>query len=161
MSFYKTDSRSSIHCLPSRTCYRSLLARKPIVYVHCMSVCVMTRNLGQSERHVPPVPIRMPECSSRLGGQRRFLTHICAARQNTRQHASLTFSTISHRLHKFILEIIYDLAKGTGVAKIQLAPSQSSTHTIVFNRNSLILIVTRESAFTFRKRQVRIMANAC
>ncbi len=34
-----------------------------------------TRALGQSERHVPPVPIRMAERSSRLGGQKVNCTH--------------------------------------------------------------------------------------
>ncbi len=34
-----------------------------------------TRALGQSERHVPPVPIRMAERSSRLGSQKVTSTH--------------------------------------------------------------------------------------
>ncbi len=37
-------------------------------YVSCMYVRVRLRTLGQSERRVPPAPIRTPERSARLGG---------------------------------------------------------------------------------------------
>ncbi len=36
----------------------------------CMSVRVRPHALDQSGRHVPPVPVRMPKCSSRLYGRR-------------------------------------------------------------------------------------------
>ncbi len=48
--------------LPLHKCYRSLLTLMPKSY---------TRS-GQSERRTPPAPIKTPEWSSRLGGQRRI-----------------------------------------------------------------------------------------
>ncbi len=50
--------RLSLHA-----CYRSILVPTPLAYTRA----------GQSERGVPPAPIRTSEWSSRLGGQKRIL----------------------------------------------------------------------------------------
>ncbi len=59
--------------------------------VPCMSFGLRTRALDQSDRYAPPVPIRTPEHSSRLGGQIRFLQVASSIRlyfRNTCSHVS-------------------------------------------------------------------------
>ncbi len=64
---------SPMNCPFTRVLSITSRARIPIAYAPCMSVRVRAYAFGQSRRHVPPVPIRTHERSSRSSGQMRFL----------------------------------------------------------------------------------------
>ncbi len=57
----------------------SIAARAHAKNLHALwPIGAPTVRLRQSERHTPAAPIRARELSSRLTGQRRFLTHVGA-----------------------------------------------------------------------------------
>ncbi len=68
-------SRSIINCssCARAAAFSTFLAHKPTVYTPCIPLCLRARDPGQSGRCAPPAPIRTPERSSRLGGQKRIL----------------------------------------------------------------------------------------
>ncbi len=68
--------------------YRSLSARTLTTYAHCIAVRIRTYTRGQSDYHVPPVPISAPERWPRLGGQMRLLV--------TKPHDTLQYAFHSH-----------------------------------------------------------------
>ncbi len=63
---------------------RLLHARTLKATAPCITVRVRTRALGQSDRRVPPVPIRTPERSSRLSVRNVTYTHIAVRHALTR-----------------------------------------------------------------------------
>ncbi len=73
-------------------CYRLLLAVTPKAYMRS----------GQSERHVMGAPIRTRELSSRLGGQRRILTHFGASRLRTHVTHNITLKAVPFPIQVFV-----------------------------------------------------------
>ncbi len=105
---------SARYCFSSHALYRLLLARTPTAYAPCMSERVKACAPGETDHHAPPIPIRMPKHSSRLGGQMLILlAQPCINPGHARHHSHGCIAPFYVRRSRHRLGVVHKVNPAT------------------------------------------------